>query len=299
MANEVVETAKGKLVESVINRVTELTKTGGFLLPQNYNYENSLRAAFFIIGDTVDRNGKSALEVCTPASISEALFRMAAQGLDPNRSQAYFIIHGNKLTLRRSYMGSVAVARRVAGVKSVSAAVIHDGDGFTYEVVNGKYQNVKHNAPFENLDKDIIGAYCVATFEDGREHIDVMTIAQIKKSWKMSINQNSNKLQQDFSEEACKRTIIARCLKPLINFSDDSNLYEKQQDEFEENEVQETSHEVVTEKKNISLPIVGAKKDEPRVSKKTETVFVPAEEVAKEEEVEQVSTEMEDTSDWK
>lgn len=269
MAQELATTSdedkKGKIVENVIGRVNELALNSGFSLPDNYAVENALRAAYFMIGDVVNKDGKSALDTCTVPSIKEALFRMAAQALDPIKSQCYFIAHGSKLTMRRSYFGSIAIAKRVAKVKDVTAAVIFEGDGFDYEMQDGRIVSLKHQQKFGNLDNEMVGAYCIATLEEGTQIIDVMTIAQIKKSWKMSSNQGAgNKLQNDYGPEAAKRTVVNRCLKPLINSSDDANLFQKQ-DEEEENAVQETTHTVVNEPpKSISLPVVGKKTEQPK-----------------------------------
>lgn len=261
--NEIVEQGKGKLVEQVINRVKDLTTKTGFVLPQGYAVENALRAAYFMIGDTVDRNGKSALEVCTPASISESLFRMAAQALEPSKKQCYFIVRGNKLCMDRSYFGSIAIAKRVASVVDVTASVIYEGDGFDYQMLDGKITAVQHVQKIGNMDNEIYGAYCIVKFKDGSQLIDVMTIARIKKSWKMSSNQSNNKLQNDFSDDACKRTIINHCLKPIINSSDDANLFQKLEDD-EELPIEETSHEVVTQKEQpvtIKLPVASKKEE--------------------------------------
>lgn len=268
MATEALEKKpeKENVVELVIGRVKELTTKTGFLLPANYNVDNAVRTAQFIIKDITNKEGKSALEFCTPASIQESLFRMVAQALDPMKKQCYFIPRGNKLMMERSYFGSEAIAKRVAKVEKISASVIFEGDVFDYEMNDGRISKVNHIQKIENLDKPMFGAYCVVTFTDKSQAIDVMTIAQIKNSWKQAQNQNNNKLQTDFGTEAAKRTVINRCLKPIINSSDDSNLYERAF-EGEEIEIEETDHTVVTQPKEqpktISLSVAG-KKEEPK-----------------------------------
>lgn len=256
--NEAVKKSKNELVDQVLNRVQEYTSGGNFVLPKDYAVENALRMAYFMIGETLDKDKKPALDVCTPASIGEALFRMVMQGLDPNKVQCYFIVNGQKLSLRRSYLGAIAVSKRVANVKDCYAVVLHEGDVFQYEMVNGKKKIIKHEQKFEDLDNPIMGAYAITVFEGEREdEVDVMTIKEIKESWKMSQNQSNNKLQTQFGPEAAKRTVINRCLKPIINTSNDANLFQKElreDDEIEDTTFETESSKPLGERKTVALP---------------------------------------------
>lgn len=286
--NSGVKKAKNELVEQVLGRVNDYTNNGNFVLPKDYAVENALRAAYFIIGETIDRDKKPALDVCTPASVGEALFRMVMQGLDPVKSQCYFIVNGNKLSMRRSYLGAIAVGKRVAEVKDCPAVVVHEGDEFEFEVVNGRKKVTHHKQTLESLDKPIAGAYAICEFTtDREEYVDIMTIKEIRESWKMSQNQNNNKLQSQFGPEAAKRTIINRTMKPVINTSSDANLYQK--DLKEDNEIEETTHEVlesntkIGEKKIVSLPVATVKQTVPIETKKAEPVKVNTKEAEKEE----------------
>lgn len=256
--NEAIKEKGMKLVEDVLSRVNDITTNGGFMIPPNYAVENAVRMAYFMIAETVDKDKKPATEVCTSASIAEAMFRMVMQGLDPGKVQCYFIVNGTKLSLRRSYLGSIAVSKRVANVDDCYGVVIHEDDTFEYEMINGKKKLIKHEQSFLNLDKPIIGAYAIATFTTGREQeLDVMTYKEIKESWKMSQNQTNNKLQTQFGPEAAKRTVINRCLKPIINTSDDANMY--QRDLREDTEVEDTTFETESSQplaptKTVALP---------------------------------------------
>lgn len=284
MANENVEKVKKELVDQVLGRINQLTQ-GGFVIPEGYLVENEVRQAYFIL--TQQRQGegdygKPIMEVCSAESVANALFNMAAAGLSAIRNQCYFIPYGNNCTMIRSYFGSEAVARRVAGVVEVDPYTIHEGDKFAHILEGGKIVSVVHEQDFANLDKPIVGAYVFITFQNGKKAVDLMTMAQIRKSWNMSrAKGEKNKLQTQFDVEAAKRTIIQRALKPIINASQDANVYQKDFSTDEESEVVDRTHEVITDRpsieaKTIALP-PAAKLETVPVERQKERVKQPVE----------------------
>lgn len=289
MANEntAIAAKPTDITTAVVKRVEELVKSGSLLIPKEYPYQNSIREAMFIISD-IDINGKSVFDICKPASIQEALFRMVCQGLVPSKEQCFFIPYGDKLTCRRSYFGALAVAKRVADVVDSSPMVIFAGDKFQQEIVNGKIVSITHEQEIGNLDNEIVGAYCFVELKGGGKVIDVMTIKQIRESWKMAKGDGTkNKLQNNFSQKAAERTIMTRALKKLINTSNEANLYDKFDDE--EDEIEETTHEVMSSKPSSSAPkVVGLPAAKPPVQafqpkeqvKQPELVEVPAKKAA-------------------
>ena len=94
-------------------------------LPHGYSVSNALRAAHLVLQETVDMNKKPALEVCTRASVANALLRMVVDGLYIERKQCYFIVYGNKLVCQTSYFGDIAIAKRDGGVSDVHAHLIY------------------------------------------------------------------------------------------------------------------------------------------------------------------------------
>lgn len=220
---EIATRAKAEIVESTEKRVAQLVEEGMLHLPPNYSAPNALRAAYLILQETLDKNKKPVLESCTRASIANALLSMVVQGLDPNRNQAYFIAHGQTLTLRRSYFGTLALAKRLGGVKDAYAEVIYEGDEFEFETERGRKKIVKHKQTLDGIAKGkIVGAYVVVEFEDGREDAEVMPMAEIQKAW--SKGGDNNPARREFPGEMAKRTVINRALKRHINSSDDSHL---------------------------------------------------------------------------
>ncbi|MFH2219090.1 MAG: recombinase RecT, partial [Pseudomonadota bacterium] len=82
-------------VEVVGQRIKALQSEGEIHFPPDYSPQNALRSAWLILQNTQDRNKKPALEVCTKASVYNALFDMVITGLNPEKKQGYFIVYGN------------------------------------------------------------------------------------------------------------------------------------------------------------------------------------------------------------
>jgi len=95
--------------------------------------------------------------------------------------------------------------------------------------------------------------------ETGERRGEFMTYAQIQRSWQQNRSNNGNSpAHQKFPEEMCKKTVINRALKLLINTSTDSSLFEDGEQE-EVIKVQDatytTVHTEISEKAN-SGPVV-------------------------------------------
>lgn len=209
------------ITDQVSNRISQL-QDDGLALPKDYNPQNALKAAWFKLQQTKDRSNRSALQVCTRASIANALLDMVTQGLSPAKTQCYFIVYGNEVQLQRSYFGTIAAVKRLSSVKDIDAQVVHQGDEFAIGADElGRIKVTKFVPKFENLDKPIKGAFAFIELADGRVDYTVMTQKQIQTSWGQSRQHN---VQQKFGDEMAKRTVINRAAKMYINTSDDSDL---------------------------------------------------------------------------
>lgn len=216
-------------VDIVANRVRQFQESGQLHLPANYSAENAMKSAWLILQSTMDKNGKPALQSCTRDSVANALLDMVVQGLNPAKKQCYFIVYGNKLICQRSYFGSMHLVKEVAGAKEVHAQVVYKGDDFQYEISKGRKKIVRHVQKIENIkNENIIAAYCIIEFDDGRpDYVEIMSIDQIKQSWRKSpmYKEGGNGTHQKFTEEMAKKTVINRACKVFINSSSDSNLF--------------------------------------------------------------------------
>ncbi|EGQ4031176.1 recombinase [Staphylococcus pseudintermedius] len=233
MSNELMQRVEAQLLEeknvsdNVLNKVRVLEAQGNLELPADYSPSNAMKQAWLQISQD------NKLMACNDASKANALLDMVTQGLNPAKSQCYFIPYGNKMQLQRSYHGNIMMLKRDAGATDVVAQVIYDGDTFKQELDSvGRIKSIKHEQDFFNINKDkIVGAYCTIVFSDNRDnYIEIMTIDQIKQAWMQSsmINDeaalNRSKTHNNFKEEMAKKTVINRAAKRYINSSTDEGL---------------------------------------------------------------------------
>lgn len=224
-------------IAMVEKRVNELAASGGLHLPKDYSAPNALRAAWLILQEVVDMDKLPALQVCTPASITNALLSMVVQGLDPQKKQGYFIVYGAQLAFQRSYFGAMALTRRVNPAipeAGFSYAVVYAGDVLEYEIVKGRKRIVSHKQKLENIDKGkIVAAYCeIFDAEDKLINSELMTMDEIKQSWKQSkmkpIQDNGQikpgSTHEKFTADMALRTVINKVCKSIINSSSDAEL---------------------------------------------------------------------------
>lgn len=219
---------KTGVVDVVTKKIREFQENKQIMLPANYSVENAMKSAWLILQATVDRDKKPALQVCTRDSMANALLDMAVQGLNPAKKQGYFIVYGNQLQFQRSYFGTMAVTKQVAGAKDIYAVVVYGGDEFEYVIERGRKRVTKHVQNIANVKGDnIIAAYCTIEFGEGREYTDIMTWDQIQKAWSKSKgNPNSDgSTHKTFPEEMAKKTVINRTCKAWINSSSDDSLF--------------------------------------------------------------------------
>ena len=218
------------VVDTVLSKIKDFEEAGELKLPTNYSAANALKSAWLILQETKDRNDKPALVVCTKESVANALLDMVVQGLSPMKKQCYFIVYGSKLTLQRSYLGTLAIAKRVGGVKTAIANCVYEGDEFIFSVdtQTGLKKIIKHEQTLEGLDANKVkGAYAILTTEDGRSIVEVMNFAQIKQAWMQGATKGGSPAHKNFGDEMAKKTVIGRACKILIGMSDDSALFDE------------------------------------------------------------------------
>lgn len=215
------------ITDIVLNKVSGFANTGELVIPNDYSPENALKSAWLALQNVEDRNHKKALEVCSQSSIANSLLDMVVQGLSPAKKQCYFIVYGNELTLSRSYMGTVAVAKRFGDVKDVKAQVVYQDDEFEYEIepMTSDISITKHRQKLENIDNGKIKAvYAVVTKNDGSHYVEVMTMEQVRKAWGQGATKGQSPAHKNFAEEMAKKTVINRACKLFVNTSSDSAI---------------------------------------------------------------------------
>lgn len=218
---------KDQTVGAVEKRIAELTANHQLNLPANYSVGNALQAAWLAIQEVKDKDKRPAIEVASRNSVVQALFSMCVQALDPGKNQGYFIMYGKSLSFQRSYFGTEAVAKRMAGVRGVFTEIIYEGDTFEYEINRGRTTVTRHLQSFDNVDVNKMkGAYAVVVFKDEKlgEHVEIMTMDQIQTAWSKSKNKQADGPQKEFPDQMAKRTVLNRGLKRHINSSSDDHL---------------------------------------------------------------------------
>jgi recombination protein RecT len=208
----------------VVIKKMKAKREGGFVFPEGFSIENALAGAFNMLQDvkakepipgSKEKKEVPALSYCSNTSITQALFKMCLLGLDVTRDQGYFIAYGKKLVFQASYFGDIVNAKRHPEVKNVGYQVVWEGDEFKYEIEGSTKRVTKHKQDLDNIGGKAKGAYCTVFLEDGTTDTDIMTMAQIQKSWSMGTGGDS--VHKKFDEESIKKTIVRRGTKKYRN----------------------------------------------------------------------------------
>lgn len=211
MANEV--QVKQNVGDMVIARVNSLGEAG-FNMPKDYNYVNAIKMSMLKLQEVKDKNGKSCLDVCTPASIQTALFKMCCRGLNIAFNQAYAIIRGNTLCIDDSYFGKVLMVKRVYPDWNPTPVVIREDDVFEYGIdpKTGLKHVIKHEQKLENIDKGFVGGYMYLPTGG----LFMMTKKQIMAAWSKSSNRELTTHKQ-FDEKMIGKTLVNSGCTMIIN----------------------------------------------------------------------------------
>lgn len=246
----------------VLSRVEEMCQVG-FTMPKDYNYVNAVKATMLKMQEIKDKNGKPALEVCTPSSIQSALFSMVVKGLDVSKNQAYLVCYGEQLQLQESYFGKVLQVKRIFPDWEPRPNIVHEGDTFKYKVnpETGRRELVEHTQSLENLDNPIVGGYIYLPCADGGKDLYCMTYKQIIAAWNKS--RSGGATAKQFPEKMAMKTLVNSGCTMVINStpsqsniadnSDDPNApestteYADAEEVVEVHELPDAPHDVDTE----------------------------------------------------
>jgi len=281
MANQLA-LIKRDTVDVVAAKVREFQEKGELHFPPNYSPENAMKSAWLTLQETVDRNKKPALEVCTKDSIANALLDMVIQGLSPAKKQCYFIVYGNKLQLQRSYFGTESAVKRILKDCEIFSQVVYKGDVFEYEIRGANKFITKHGQKLENVNgKNILAAYCVIMYDSGnKQYTEIMTFDEIKQAWKQSKvapidasgNVKADSTHGKFTQEMAKKTVINRACKNFINTSDDSDLVISTFNRTTENEYIEEEDVQAEIEENANSEVIDVT-SEPEPEPETDTAY--------------------------
>lgn len=266
--------AKADYGTQVIKRMDELTQVG-FALPKDYNYVNAIKASMLVLADLKDRNGRPAMEVCTPASIQQALFEMCQKGLNVAKKQGYFIVKGDKLCLDDSYFGKALQVKRVFPNWEPNVGIVYEGDNFLYEIdpETSRKKLIKHEQNLGNLDGNFIAAYMYLPCADGGKKLYVMTRRAVLNAWSQSPNK-SQTVHGKFPEKMIEKTVINTGCNMVINSTPELSQSASSDDEdFAQSHtpIDVPSHEV-TEVNPDEIPVAEVVEPKPETPKNAESV---------------------------
>lgn len=204
---------------------TYLKKNGDVILPPNYDVNDAVKALYLKTIQTVDKQKRPVLEVCTRESIEQVVQNYVSKGLNIAKNQCYLVCYGNTLTLQESYFGKQKEANAYAGI-TINSNVIYEGEKVNIVVRPNGTKIIEHTPDFSKFDTNkIVGAYAIAVNDKGEVvDSDIMTVKEIRQSWAKS--SSGGTVHKEFPVEMTRKTVIARLAKRFINTSDDSTKFE-------------------------------------------------------------------------
>ena len=247
MANEL--QVKTNVGDQVIARVNSLCEAG-FSMPKDYNYVNAIKMSMLKLQDLKDKNGRSALEACTPASIQTALFKMCCKGLNMALNQCYPIVRGNTLCIDDSYFGKVLMVKRIYPSWEPMPVVIREGDVFEQGIdpATGRKYVIKHEQKLENIDNGFIGGYMYLPTGE----LFIMTKKQIMTAWSKSSSREQATHKQ-FDEKMVKKTLVNSGCNLIINSTPEYQLSMDDETAMMESKLPDTEKYVEVEESDCEV----------------------------------------------
>ena len=225
MKNEIKKIEEKQITDIVFNKVVDLQARGAIDFPNNYSVGNALKSAYLMLQQATTRDKKPVLQACTQESIANSLLDMVVQGLNPAKQQCYFIPYGNQLTLSRSFLGTIALTKRLKGVKDVVAYPIYKNDKLDigFDILTGKTKINEFKPSLAHNIQDLIGALGIIVGEKQPLYIEYMNMEQIKNAWNQGTMKGNSPAHKNFPDQMAIKTVINRICKRYVNTADDSD----------------------------------------------------------------------------
>lgn len=225
MKNEIKKIEEKQITDIVFNKVVDLQSKGAIDFPNNYSVGNALKSAYLILQEAKTREKKPVLQACTQESIANALLDMVVQGLNPAKQQCYFIPYGNQLTLSRSYLGTIALTKRLKVVKDVVAYPVYKNDKLDigFDILTGKTKINEFKPALDHKAQDLIGALGIIVGENEILYLEYMNMEQIRNAWNQGTMKGNSPAHKNFPGQMAIKTVINRVCKKYVNAADDSD----------------------------------------------------------------------------
>lgn len=241
MTNKVQAVSKEKdfITKRVMENIMEKQSNNQLHFPKNYSPQNAIMSAYLTLQETEDKNGKKALEVCSKESIANAILKMVVQGLTPVKNQCYFIVYDGRLNFQRSYLGTIALTKRLPEVVDVKGYPVYKNDNFKlkFDLKTCRQYVENYEPSLEQKPEDLLGAFAVVIGKDDILHTEYMDINRIRAAWGQGKARGNSPAHKNFMAEMAKKTVINRACKVYVNSSDDTGVVSdliNQQSEIDE-----------------------------------------------------------------
>ncbi len=274
------------LADKVMNSLIAQEEDNRLRFPANYNVGNAVKSAYLKI------TGDSKLASCDQKSIAQSLVQMAILGLNPTKTQCYFVAYGKQCTLMPSYFGKVTATKRIPNVKDVRADVIYKGTEYTLGVDAFGNDDITITKPCPldmRLDNEIIGAWAKVFFKDDSYYCSLLTMQDIQNMWSMGSANGKSKAHTNFKAEMIKKSAIHRVTKMYINTCNDFDDYIDTYSEVMENEYKEHDERLDEQEIVIETQSTPEEKEtkKPRKPRKSKQVVEEVKEEVKQEDKEE------------
>lgn len=252
------EMDKNIILKQTSDNLKKLLESKAEALPKAFNETRFLQNCLTVLSETKN------IERMEPRSIARTMLKGAFLGLDFISKECYAIPYGNELTFQTSYVGEIKLVQlySIRKILSFYANLVRKGDDFSFQVVNGR-QIVNHEPlPFNN--EPVVGAYAVASYEDGGYQVEVMSAEEIDAVRTRYSKVPNGPAWKNSPGEMQKKTVLRRLCKMIqLNFDNS-----EQQEAFEEASGMDVKKQTVDAVASVPNPFMA--KPEPVSEPKTE-----------------------------
>lgn len=195
---------KGSIIDLVNQFAPEIMK----VLPKHLTPDRMTR----VILTEIRKNPK--LAECSQSSLFSSIIQCVQLGLEPGSGlgHAYLVPYGRECTFICGYQGMIELAERNG--LAVYAKVAYEHDIFIYE--DGLDPKLIHKPMMGQSESrgEILAAYAIAVYKDGRKKFEVLSVGQIEDHRKKSKFPNGGPWKDHYAEMA-KKTAIRVLFKML------------------------------------------------------------------------------------
>lgn len=214
-----IATQKSKMLAEVSTQLNTLLQEQINAFPKDFNQSRFLQNCITVLNDTKD------IEKCTSLSVARTMIKGAYLGLDFFRKECYPIpyeVYKNgqptgvfELNFQTDYKGEVKLVKKYSQepLRDAYAQLVREGDELDIQIEGGK--QILNFKPILFNDKEIIGVFAVAYFEDGSMRYEAMSKKEVEETRKNYAKApNSPAWSKSWGEQA-KKTVLRRLCKLL------------------------------------------------------------------------------------